>query len=240
LWLQQHVVLHHVFTNDTIDDPDINAAPLLRLHPQNPFKSWYKLQHIYMLPLEFLYGMVPIFLHAVDLAKSQFAGTQICPLAAPYVRTSQVLKAAFLVRFVVLPLYLEPSLQTAGLLFLTTAAGGLYLSFFFALSHNYEGVEFVAKDIPALADKGFVERQCRTSSNVCGPVLAFFNGGLNYQIEHHLFPRVHHSHYSTIAPVVRRFCEERKIRYTHFPTISENLSSMIRHLQHMGTPKKHA
>lgn len=61
-----------------------------------------------------------------------------------------------------------------------------------------------------------------TSSNVGGWKLALLNGGLNYQIEHHLFPRMNHMHYATIAPVVRQFCEEKGIPYKHFPTVREN------------------
>jgi fatty acid desaturase len=64
--------------------------------------------------------------------------------------------------------------------------------------------------------------------------LATINGGLNYQIEHHLFPRISHTHYSTIAPVVREFCEKKNIPYTHFPTISENITSTVMHLYKFG------
>ena len=72
------------------------------------------------------------------------------------------------------------------------------------------------------------------SSNVCGFWLAILNGGLNYQIEHHLFPRISHVHYHSIAPVVRQFCEERKIPYTHFDTLGGNVDALVRHLFEMG------
>ncbi|CAB4060264.1 unnamed protein product [Lepeophtheirus salmonis] len=64
-----------------------------------------------------------------------------------------------------------------------------------------------------------------------------FNGfsvGLNYQIEHHLFPRISHCHYPKIAPVVRHFCEERNIPYVHFPSVLDNINSAIKHLVFMG------
>ena len=77
-----------------------------------------------------------------------------------------------------------------------------------------------------------------SSSNVGGALLCFFNGGLNYQIEHHLFPRISHCHYPTIAPVVREFCEERKIPYVHFATVAENVSSCTRHLLDLGANQK--
>lgn len=80
----------------------------------------------------------------------------------------------------------------------------------------------------------FLYRQVVTASNVGGPWLAFLNGGLNYQIEHHLFPRVQHSHYATIAPIVRAYCDKKNIPYIHFPTISENVLACATHLFKMG------
>jgi fatty acid desaturase (delta-4 desaturase) len=61
------------------------------------------------------------------------------------------------------------------------------------------------------------------------------NGGLNYQIEHHLFPRMHHGHYATVAPVVRAFCLERGIPYHHFPTLLDNVKACVTHLFDLGT-----
>jgi fatty acid desaturase (delta-4 desaturase) len=92
------------------------------------------------------------------------------------------------------------------------------------------------------------------SSNVAGFWLAVLNGGLNYQvkktnnnskndpkhvlsffqIEHHLFPRVNHTHYHKIAPVVREFCLEKNIPYTHFPTVKSNVDGLVQHLFDLG------
>jgi len=81
---------------------------------------------------------------------------------------------------------------------------------------------------------GYTQMQVETSSNVGGSWLCFMNGGLNYQIEHHIFPRVHHGLYPRLQPIVRRFCEAKGWRYTHFPTVGENVLSMVRHLRKMG------
>jgi Fatty acid desaturase len=58
--------------------------------------------------------------------------------------------------------------------------------------------------------------------------------GLNYQIEHHLFPRIQHSHYPLIAPLVRTFCNKKNIPYVHFPTIGDNFAACVRHLMQLG------
>merc|ERR1712146_58902 len=86
-------------------------------------------------------------------------------------------------------------------------------------------------------DSTFMKRQVETSSNMGGRFLAIINGGLNYQIEHHLFPRIHHAHYSTIAPKVRQFCKKKGLKYVHYPTILQNLMSMMMYLRQQGTYK---
>merc|ERR1712118_53169 len=85
--------------------------------------------------------------------------------------------------------------------------------------------------------QSFLYKQASSSSNVGGEFLCFLNGGLNFQIEHHLFPRIQHTHYPMIAPVVREFCLSKGIPYVHFPTISENVQSCLEHLYILGNSK---
>ena len=113
--------------------------------------------------------------------------------------------------------------------------GGYYLSFFFVISHNFEGVEMHDNDFAHKKEQSFLRKQVATSSNVGGSFLCFINGGLNYQIEHHLFPRISHTHYPTIAPIVREFCKTKNIPYKHFPTVWDNVASCARHMYQMGS-----
>ena len=110
-------------------------------------------------------------------------------------------------------------------------AGG-YLSFFFMISHNFVGAQaltdttrpsnkgcdknsFLYKQVRQIINMFLVmtlpndyDKQCATSSNLAGWWLCQLNGGLNYQIEHHLFPGMNHCHYPTIAPIVRYVCKK--------------------------------
>lgn len=72
--------------------------------------------------------------------------------------------------------------------------------------------------------------QVESSSNVGGAWLAQLNGGLNYQIEHHLFPRIAHTYYPLIAPVVRDYCEKKGVKYVHFGNVVGNLRSTVSQL----------
>ena len=114
---------------------------------------------------------------------------------------------------------------------------GYYLAFFFIISHNFRGVSFFdSSSKNALGERGsFLRNQVMSSSNVAGAFLGFCNGGLNYQIEHHLFPRICNTHYPTIAPLVRSYCLSKGITYKHFPTVLENFISCSNHLFDMST-----
>ena len=80
----------------------------------------------------------------------------------------------------------------------------------------------------------FLLQQAAASSNVGGPALCALNGGLNYQIEHHLFPRLHNGHYPAVAPIVKAWCKEQGYPYVHYPTVGENVRAMVRHLWRLG------
>jgi fatty acid desaturase (delta-4 desaturase) len=105
------------------------------------------------------------------------------------------------------------------------------------ISHNFEGVHIFEHEFTKNVDQSFLRKQVLTAANVGGAWLAFLNGGLNYQIEHHLFPRISHTHYPTIAPIVREYCRAHNITYVHFPTVGENVASCMRHLYQLGHNK---
>lgn len=111
LWLQEHVVLHHLFTNDTQKDPDIAlGAPAIKLNPTHPSLPWYALQHLYVFPGQAMFGMKIVFLDLLELLRYQWVGEKISALANYMYWPSIAMKLGFYLRFVVLPLYLVRSL----------------------------------------------------------------------------------------------------------------------------------
>ena len=224
-WVHQHVVQHHLFTNEVHHDPDIAGSDILRLNPLKPLHWPQALQHAYFFVLILFFGHIMVlasFWHLVE-------GVQF----TRFPKTFEPLRMAeggasllFFARWFVLPLVLRPAWSTALGVLPLFAVGGYYLAFFFIISHNFDGVHMYDRTAVATGEASgghaygsFLRRQVATSCNVGGAWLAVLNGGLNYQIEHHLFPRVQHSHYATIAPVVREFCRAKGIPYKHFPTV---------------------
>ena len=86
---------------------------------------------------------------------------------------------------------------------------GLYMASIFA--PNHKGMPLAA---PTSGPPDFLRQQAITSRNVRGPLVDFLYGGLNYQIEHHLFPTMPRNNLSRAQPHVRAFCEARGISYS--------------------------
>lgn len=229
-WLHQHVVQHHISTNDIQDDPDMSANDMLRLNPVKPLMKYHMFQYLYtfILLAGFGFAVTSSTLRNLIAWKNYTKISSKLTDLKPFEISTSLF---FFFRWVVLPLSQQPSIYTLLNICPMFIVCGYYLAFFFILSHNFEGAENFDKHS---TDKTFLYRQAASSSNVGGSILCFMNGGLNYQIEHHLFPRIQHTHYPTIAPVVREFCLSKGIPYVHFPTISENVRSCLEHLYIMG------
>jgi acyl-lipid (7-3)-desaturase (Delta-4 desaturase) len=231
-WIHQHVVQHHVNTNDVHNDPDIVGNAILRLNPLRPLFSVHAWQHIYLFLLIAVFGFT-IIEYSLEFVLRGFHHIPMSSLIGSYRAVDACSSLFFIARWFVLPYYQSPSIAT----FLNIApmfiVGGYYLAFFFLISHNFDGVVMFDKTTRD-PKESFLYAQAASSSNVGGAVLCTINGGLNYQIEHHLFPRIQHCHYPKIAPAVRAFCLKKQIPYVHFPTIGENAAACVRHLFAMG------
>jgi len=241
-WIHQHVVQHHMHTNDLNLDPDMAGSDYIRLNPWKPLMKYHIVQHIYFFVLLAVYGFAVViqsFLNCINGSHH----TAMSPFLVPHRIFESLMSVFFFCRWVLLPLYQVPQISTIVSTLPMYMVCGYYLAFFFTISHNFKGaymIEDTTRESNSKNGGTFLHKQVISSSNVGGRILCLFNGGLNYQIEHHLFPRISHCHYPTIAPIVRQFCEEKSIPYVHFPTISENIRSCTQHLLDMGshqTPK---
>ena len=252
MWLQEHVVLHHMHTGDVDMDPDAQLAPAMRGHSKAAWYPWMRFQQFYFLVLELGYGAVPMFMSFAEVLmwkhkfESKFA---LSALAWRWGLQSTALHLLFYVRMLYLPY--RAALAAGGgwgdvgtelaKVALTVGVAGGYLAFFFFLSHNFDGVQFVEGagergDCAYPESSGFLKQQAASSSNVAGAKLCALNGGLNYQIEHHLFPRVAHSHYPHIAPIVRDFVLAKGAPYVHFDSVGANLASVFAYLSKFSHP----
>merc|ERR1719343_787841 len=147
------------------------------------------------------------------------------------------LRIFYLLCNILVPLCNDFSLTTLSHINVMGISGSLTLGLLFTLSHNFENAD---RD-PTKENRETGEPVCwfksqvETSSTYGGMISGWLTGGLNFQVEHHLFPRMSSAWYPYIAPTVRRVCKKHGVRYAYYPWVWQNLVSTIKYIHRAGT-----
>ncbi|HSI30201.1 MAG TPA: acyl-CoA desaturase [Miltoncostaeaceae bacterium] len=238
VWRIKHNTAHHTFTNISGADSDIDSMPFARFAPDQPRRAFHRFQHVYMW---FLYGLFAIKWHTVgDFGYLREGRIGDVPVRWPRGRELVgfcLFKALFLGWALVVPLLLHPAWQVALAFGATSFVLALTLAVTFQLAHCLEEAEFATVETVAGAGPTeWARHQIETTVDFApgNRVLAWYLGGLNFQVEHHLFSRVCHIHYPAMAEVVREVCEHHGIRHQSHPGLRPALASHVRWLRRMG------
>ena len=236
-WRVKHNVAHHTYTNVDDYDDDISQVPFARFMPQQKARPWYRLQHYYIWPLYTL--MVLRWQTAGDVAAFVRGSIGRSPLRAPKRWDLVGLvagKAIFIGWALVVPMLVYPWWGVLGAYVAFAMIMGLITATTFQLAHCVEEADFASVEELSGPKRVWAVHEVETTVDFCprNPVLTWVLGGLNYQIEHHLFPRVPHTHYARIAEIVKRNSEKHGVRYTTQPSLWFALRSHFRHLRTMG------
>lgn len=234
VWYWKHNIVHHTYTNVSGIDVDVDIQPFLRLAPDQPIRWYHRYQHLYIWGL---YCLLPVNWHFFadfrDLVNGDIGGTPF-PRPRPVVLAGTLAGKAFFHSWsLIVPLMLYPTWAVLCLYVLTTATLGIVLTTTFQLAHCVDEAEVFQAGPMA---NGWAEHQVRTTANFAPGrrLLTWYLGGLNYQIEHHLFPKVCHVHYPAISPIVAATCRDFDIPYQSHPTLREALASHLRWLRQLG------
>ena len=236
-WRVKHNVAHHTYTNVDGYDDDIDQTPFARLTPTQASRPWYRLQHVYIWPLYSL--MVVRWQLGADVAALIRGRVGKSPLRPPkgwdlagFVGG----KIVFVTWAIAVPLLVYPWWVVLAGYLAYTMATGLVTATTFQLAHCVEEADFTASEELRASPRTWAVHELETTVDFCprNTVLTWLLGGLNFQIEHHLFPRVEHSHYPQIAKIVARNARRHGIRYTVQPSLRVALRSHHRHLRALG------
>jgi linoleoyl-CoA desaturase len=222
LWYWKHNVLHHTYPNVAGADPDLDAEPFARLSTGQAHRRLYRLQQFYMWGL---YGFLFLKWHLVDDFQNVVQGRILThPIKRPRgLRFVELFagKAVFFGWALVVPLLLHRWWVVLIFYGAMCSALGLLLAVVFQLAHCTEEAGFLG--IHTTVDFARTNR-----------LLTWYLGGLNFQIEHHLFPRICHIHYPRISRIVEAGCAEYGLRYVAHEGVWTALSSHWRWLARMG------
>jgi linoleoyl-CoA desaturase len=239
MWKLTHNIIHHTYTNIPGIDEDLTVSPLLRLSPKSEHKSIHRLQHLYAL---LAYGFATIFWVFVKDYK-YFLQKDIGPYKDKKHPTSEwvilfVSKILYYMVMIIIPFLVIKVTWwqfLIGFLAMNLTAGGI-LGIIFQLAHVVEGIDYPEPDKEGNMEHGWIVHEMETTSDFArnNKLLSWYIGGLNFQIEHHLFPKVCSIHYPAVSRIVQELAEKYKVRYNHHDTLTEAIRSHYRMLKQYG------
>ena len=237
-WKILHNTIHHSYTNIWKADGDLMPVPLLRFHPASRRRVWHKAQIFYAPVLYCFTSLVWVFKKDFQylFKKEHLVYHMPNPTPKDVIKLFAV-KAAYYFAFLVIPLWMLPGPWWQALLgfFLMHFTAGFILAIVFQLGHVVEGPEFVDPKADERVRGSWNEHQLKTSANFSmNAVSLWIFGGLNYQIEHHLFPRICHVHYPALSQIVREVSLKYRLPYHFHPSLVGAIRSHFRTLKDLG------
>ncbi len=239
-WKLQHNVLHHTYTNIPGMDEDLESDPLMRFSPDQEVKKLHKYQHIYAW---FLYGLMTIswsvnkdFSQLFRYKRKGLLKMQNINFKKAF--SNLIISKLFYYGYaLVLPMIFAPSWWVAlvGYLIMHFVAG-FVLGIVFQCAHVVENTDYPTPKETGNMETDFYVHQLTTTANFGSGsnFFSWFVGGLNFQVEHHLFPNICHIHYNKISPIVKKTALEFGYPYHSFATFFDALSCHTRHLKQLG------
>lgn len=239
MWKITHNVIHHTYTNIHGTDEDLAVSPLLRLSPHAPRMWFQRFQHWYAFVL---YGMTTMFwvfvkdfkyLAAKDLGPYEDKKHAFKDVAGLFAGKAVYYTWSLIIPFVVLDYAWWQILL--GLLTAHVVAG-VTLGIVFQLAHVVEQTAHPEPDDAMAMPQSWVVHELDTTANFA-PTNAFLNwyvGGLNFQVEHHLFPKICSRHYPALSPIVARLAAKHGLPYHVQPTFRSAVASHLRTLKAFG------
>jgi linoleoyl-CoA desaturase len=232
-------VIHHTYTNIHGIDEDLTVSPLLRLSPQADRKWFHRYQHIYGFAA---YSMATInWIFVKDY--QQFLKKDLGPYKDKKHPKSEWFNLIWTKLFcyaymIVIPLLVLDIAWwqfVIGFIAMHLVAGTI-LGVIFQLAHVVEGTEHPQPDELGNMENQWVNHEMETTADYAHGtrILSWYIGGLNYQIEHHLFPQICSIHYPAIAKIIEEVAHETGVPYNNAPTLRAAIRSHYNMLKQLG------
>lgn len=240
-WKVQHNVLHHTFTNIKGHDEDIDAGRIIRFSKHSKWLKIHKLQRFYSI---FIYGLLTInwaittdFKQTSRYLKRKLSYGKFPNPTAQWITLviTKILYYAFWLAMPILLLDLSWWKVLIGF-FVMHYTAGLILSIVFQLAHVVPKTDMPLPDKEGNLEHTWAIHQLYTTSNFApnNKFVSFFTGGLNHQVEHHIFPHISHIHYGKIAKIVKDTAKEFNLPYYEYKTMTKALIEHFHQLKTLG------
>ncbi len=246
-WKVQHNVLHHTFTNIPGFDEDIDAGRIIRFNKNTKWLKIHQFQKYYSF---FLYGLLTInwaittdFRQMHKYLKRKLSYGKF-PNPATEWTTLIVTKVIYYLLWIVLPLLVLDIAWWKVLIgfFVMHYTAGIILSVVFQLAHIVPMAEMPLPDKEGNLEHTWAVHQLYTTANFApnNKFISWYTGGLNHQVEHHIFPHISHIHYGKIAKIVKETALEFNLPYNEYKTFTNAIIEHFNQLKTMGAKPAYA
>ena len=240
-WKLQHNILHHTYTNISKYDEDIDDKLILRMSPHTKSKGIQQYQVFYAF---LFYGILTLYWSTAKdfLQFRRYVKNGVSPLNKSEARAmlfrialTKIFYFSYLVFIPIFVFNVSWPIWIAGFLLMHFVAG-LTLTVIFQLAHTVEGTTHPVPTENGTIENSWAVHQLETTVNFAthNKLLSYYIGGLNFQVEHHLFPKICHVHYPKLAPIVRETAKEFGITYMENKYFSDAFMSHVRTLKRFG------
>lgn len=239
-WQVQHNVLHHTYTNIIGHDEDLEAGRIMRFSKEAKWHKFHKFQQYYAV---FLYGLLT-FNWAITTDFKQMHSYLKRKLSYGEPKSPKVLwttliitKVIYLSIWIVLPIVIGISWWKVLVgFFIMHYTAGLILSIVFQLAHVVDEAANPQPNEVGEMENTWAIHQLFTTVNFApkNKIVNWYTGGLNHQIEHHIFPHISHVHYGKIAKIVKETAKECQLPYYEYKTMTAAVVAHFKHLRTLG------
>jgi linoleoyl-CoA desaturase len=226
MWLNHHTIYHHSFTNDYKDPDTLYSKPFYRKlsygkHLLNKKNKYFKIW------VFIITSIIPgLWLGQVISYFTWYLRGNLWRMKLPKIKLKYYEKIIYIIRFYLILFGLYKNMFSM-ILYVV----GINLTYSINIYGNHDTIETFINSEKNKNITDWGAKQVIESGNFSGELLCFFFGGINYQIEHHLFPNIHHSHYPKISKIVKETCKDFDIEYIHHDSIWDAISSYLNKIE---------
>ncbi|MBT8327599.1 MAG: acyl-CoA desaturase [Bacteroidia bacterium] len=243
-WINQHNKLHHTYTNIHGHDEDVDGKGLFRFTPDAPLKKMHKFQHLYW---SFFYGFLTLgwfFADAAAYKKYRERGLNKTEGIKKFKEIAGIIffKLFYVFYMIVLPIIVLDAAWWQVIIGVIAVefTAGMILSVIFQMAHVVDKFDLSNHDkFDGETKDEWTVHQIKNTFDfaVNNKIITWFCGGLNFQVEHHLFPNISHAHYPKLYQIVKETAAKYQIDYQEFVTFREAFKSHLIFLRKLGNPQ---
>lgn len=238
MWKMKHNVIHHTYTNIEGQDDDIDIKPFIRTNEHQKRYWFHKYQHIYFPVLYSLTLLWWVFQR--DFLKyftGKILGFKMKKMSFGEHLIFWITKISYVFIYLVLPIMMVGVGEALLGYLVVNLVSGVVLALVFQMAHVVEDAGFPMPDEKThKMEETWVLHQFQTTADFStrSRIMTWFTGGLNFQLEHHLFPKISHIHYPALHKVIKDLCKKYDVRMIEYPNIFKALKSHIMYLRMVG------